>query len=236
MAAWQQYRQQGFQMLSAAVPADTLAGLLAGLNGALRGSAGERPRYGERNLIARVDAVRRLALSDPLLRIARQVLGAAARPVRSLYFDKLPGANWNVAWHQDTSIAVRQRVALDGFGPWSVKQGVDHVEPPLDFLSAMLTLRLHLDPAGADNGALRVVPGSHAGGRLDSAALLARVNQGPVQVCEAMPGDLLLMNPLLLHSSRKASRPLHRRVVHIEYSARALPAPLQWFDRAVPAQ
>ena len=226
-------------MLPAAVPADMLAGLLADLNGALSGSAGERPGYGERNLIARVDAVRRLALSDPLLRIAREVLGAAAQPVRSLYFDKLPGANWNVAWHQDTSIAVRQRVALDGFGPWSVKQGVDHVEPPLEFLSTMLTLRLHLDPAGADNGALRVVPGSHAGGRLDSAALLARVeprvDQEPVQVCEAMPGDLLLMNPLLLHSSRKASRPSHRRVVHIEYSARALPAPLQWFERAVPA-
>lgn len=227
MLACEQYRQQGYLMLPAAVPADTVADLKAALGGLL----GDASAYGERNLMARVGAVRELALSAPLLGIARQLLGAAARPVRSLYFDKLPGANWNVAWHQDTSIAVRQRAALEGFGPWSVKQGVDHVEPPLEYLSEMLTLRLHLDPAGADNGALRVVAGSHAAGRLDSATLLAMVEDGPVQDCPAMPGDLLLMNPLLLHASRKSVAPSHRRVVHIEYSARELPAPLQWFER-----
>ena len=215
-------------MVPAVVSADTVAALKA----ALSEWVGERPAYGERNLIARVAAVRQLATSEPLLGIARQVLGDAARPVRSLYFDKLPQANWNVAWHQDTSIAVRQRAALEGFGPWSVKQGVDHVEPPLHYLSDMLTLRLHLDPARSDNGALRVVAGSHADGRLGSAALLARVADGPLQDCEAGPGDLLLMNPLLLHSSRKAVRPSHRRVVHIEYSALDLPPPLQWYESA----
>ena len=214
-------------MLPAAVPVATLEVLKQ----ALGELAGERPAYGERNLIARVDAVRQLALSDALLSIVRPVIGVAAGPVRSLLFDKLPAANWNVAWHQDTSIAVRQRLELDGFGPWSIKQGVDYVEPPLHYLAGMLTLRLHLDAASAEGGALRVIAGSHANGRLSSAQLLARVDAGPVVDCEAMPGDLLLMNPLLLHSSRKALRPSHRRVVHIEYSALELPAPLQWFER-----
>ena len=217
-------------MLPAAVPAATLAALKQAL-AELAESGGARPAYGERNLIARVEAVRNLALSDALLSIVRPIIGKAARPVRSLLFDKLPEANWNVAWHQDTSIAVRQRVELDGFGPWSIKQGVDYVEPPLHYLSGMLTLRLHLDAASAEGGALRVVAGSHADGRLSSAQLLALVDAGPVHDCEAMPGDLLLMNPLLLHSSRKALRPSHRRVVHIEYSALEQPAPLQWFER-----
>jgi len=223
---WEPYRRQGYMLVSAAVSADTVAVLKE----ALSALTGDRPAYGERNLIARVDAVRQLALSEPLLPIARQILGAAARPVRSLFFDKLPGANWNVAWHQDTSIAVRQRATLDGFGPWSVKQGVDYVEPPLRYLADMLTLRLHLDPTGADNGALRVIPGSHARGRLSSRELLALVDGSVVHDCEAMPGDVLVMSPLLLHSSRKALRPSHRRVVHIEYSAMSLPPPLRWSE------
>src|SRR2546425_7573030 len=30
-------------------------------------------------------------------------------PVRAIYFDKLPEANWPVAWHQDLTLALRAR-------------------------------------------------------------------------------------------------------------------------------
>jgi hypothetical protein len=42
-------------------------------------------------------------------------------------------------------IAVRQRIDVMGFGPWSRKEGVWHVAPPIGVLAAMRTLRVHLD-------------------------------------------------------------------------------------------
>jgi hypothetical protein len=54
-------------------------------------------------------------------------------------------ANWKVAWHQDLTIAVRHRIEVPGFGPWSVKDGVPHVRSPIESLEQMLTVRLHLD-------------------------------------------------------------------------------------------
>jgi hypothetical protein len=77
------------------------------------------------------------------------------------------------AWHQDRAIAVRDRVDVPGFGPWSVKAGLVHVEPPVDILERMLAVRLHLDDCGEDNGPLRVLPGSHAWAGLDASRCIA---------------------------------------------------------------
>jgi hypothetical protein len=48
---------------------------------------------------------------------AASVLGADCRPVRAILFDKTPGTNWSLAWHQDRTIAVKERVLVNGFGP-----------------------------------------------------------------------------------------------------------------------
>jgi hypothetical protein len=221
------YRKQGFFHHAGMISSTEVSSLLD----ALATVAQEANRYGIRGLMALVPAIHALANAGPLPAIAREVLGEQARPVRSVYFDKLPGANWNVAWHQDTSIAVDGCADLPGFGRYSLKQGVGHVEPPEDYLANMLTLRLHLDPAGSDNGPLRVISGSHRDGRITSAEVLAQAERGRVHECIASAGDVLLMSPLLLHSSRKAKRPGHRRIVHIEYSAMDLPAPLRWHEQ-----
>ena len=92
--------------------------------------------------------------------------GVRAFPVRALLFDKPPEANWKVPWHQDLSIAVRHKRDITGFGPWSNKAGVLHVQPRVNVLESMLTVRIHLDDCGKQNGALRVIPGSHTRGRL----------------------------------------------------------------------
>jgi hypothetical protein len=63
--------------------------------------------YGLRNLLRRCPAVRRLA--QDLKPFVTPCLGERAFAVRGLLFDKLPGANWEVAWHQDLSIAVAER-------------------------------------------------------------------------------------------------------------------------------
>jgi hypothetical protein len=146
--------------------------------------------------------------------------------VRSILFDKRPGANWNVAWPQDLTITVRERREAEGFGPWSTKDGTPHVQAPAALLERMLTLRLHLDDTGSANGALRVYPGSHRHGRLDPPF------QGEEVLCEARAGDALLMRPLLLHASSKSTDAARlRRVIHIEFApADALPAPLKWAE------
>lgn len=72
-------------------------------------------------------------------------LGRAARPVRAILFDKTPVTNWGLAWHQDRTIAVSTRHEMPGYGPWSLKAGLQHVEPPFDVIESMLTLRIHLD-------------------------------------------------------------------------------------------
>lgn len=186
--------------------------------------------YGIRDLMNKFPSIRELAMSDSLLSIAKMILGGEAKPVRAVFFDKLPEANWNVAWHQDTSIVVKEKVETPGFNFWREKQGVMHVEPPEQYLSNILTLRVHLDPANTETGVLRVIPGTHKNGRVNSNRLLDIVEKSEVKECIANSGDVLLMNPLLFHSSRKATKPKHRRVIHLEYSAMPLPEPLQWYE------
>src|SRR5215467_2067167 len=91
---------------------------------------------------------------------AALVLGDHCRPVRAILFNKTPETNWALGWHQDRTIAVKQRVAVDGFEIWSVKSGMLHVEPPFELLSGMVTLRVHIDPAPASNAPLLIAPGS----------------------------------------------------------------------------
>jgi ectoine hydroxylase-related dioxygenase (phytanoyl-CoA dioxygenase family) len=185
--------------------------------------------YGVRHLCQLVPAVAAIAKLGPVRSLVEPILGTRATVVRSLLFDKTPDANWKVPWHQDLTIAVKERREVAGFGPWSVKAGVPHVQPPLSVLERMLTLRLHLDDCGQDNGALRIVPGSHRFGflPLDRAQRL-RQEQGDV-TCIVSRRDAVLMRPLILHASSPARLPSHRRVVHLEFAAEQLPEGLNWY-------
>lgn len=111
----------------------------------------------------RLEAI--LSLS-PLGQLVRSRLGPAARPVRAILFDKTPEANWALAWHQDRTIAVRQRHQADGFDRWTVKARILHVEQPFKVLERMVTARIHLDPVDEENARLLVAVGSHRAGRV----------------------------------------------------------------------
>ena len=65
-------------------------------------------------------------------------------------------------------------------------------------------------------------------GFLSDAQITAYIERGPIRECSAAAGDSILMRPLLLHGSRKAERPTHRRVAHFEFACEPLPAPLLW--------
>lgn len=188
-------------------------------------------RAGARNLLGEVPEVRALAGSAGVYEVVKAVLGAGAFAVRGLLFDKTPGANWKVPWHQDLTIAVRGRREVAGFGPWSEKEGVAHVQPPAEVLARMVTVRVHLDECNEHNGPLRVIPGSHRSGRLSADEIALRRAEVAEVVCPVGRGGIVVFRPLLLHASSPAVRPAHRRVVHLEFAADELPGGLEWYDR-----
>ena len=190
--------------------------------------------YGVRNLLEICPAIRVLATESIIREFVTPVLGDKAFAVRAIFFDKVPDANWSLFWHQDNVIAVRERLEVPGFVGWSQKAGVWQVQPPVEVLAQMMAVRVHLDDCGADNGPLRVLPGSHRCGWLDDDldAWKARV---PEVVCTVKCGGIVVMCPLLLHASAASESAGHRRVIHIEYAAADLPAGLEWNIRIPPA-
>ncbi len=160
--------------------------------------------------------------------IAGSLAGKPVRLVRILAFDKTPERNWGVAWHQDRTVAVKARAELPGFGPWSVKAGVPHVEPPLAIMEDMLVLRYHVDDCGPANGPLKVVPGSHRLGRVPVAEVARLAVSSEIVTCAVEAGDVLAMKALTVHGSAPAEAPSHRRVLHMDFTSMSLPQPLEW--------
>lgn len=225
--------RQGFVVIEGVVDAETIDSLTRELANAKvenYGSQRAGKAFGLRNLLNAVPVTRVLANSESLRSLVEPVLGKTARVVRAIYFDKHKDANWKVAWHQDLTIAVRERVDVEGFGGWSIKAGIHHVQPPVAILNSMLTLRVHLDHAGETNGALRVLAGTHHHGRLDPAQIQDWKQRQSIVTCSVGAGGVMLMRPLLLHSSLPALEPKHRRVLHFEYAATDLPGGLEWFE------
>jgi Phytanoyl-CoA dioxygenase (PhyH) len=186
--------------------------------------------YGMRDLLRAIPEVRQLAGSPGLLDLVEPVLGPGAFAVRGLLFDKTAAANWSVPWHQDLTIAVRDRVDAPGFGPWTKKAGIPHVRPPVEVLQGMVTLRVHLDDCEADQGPLRVLPGSHLGGRLSAEVTRDFLERVKAVDCLVPSGGVVMMRPLVLHASSAATEPRRRRVIHLEYAVEALPGGVDWFE------
>lgn len=69
--------------------------------------------FGRRNVLE-IPVIAEVAASAAVTEVVQDVLGPSARVVRGLFFDKTPDANWTVPWHQDRSIAVREKVDLQG--------------------------------------------------------------------------------------------------------------------------
>ena len=186
--------------------------------------------FGARNILDIAD-IRALAWSPKILSLVQAVIGRDGRAVRGIFFDKTPGANWPVAWHQDLTLAVAERHEIPGWTNWSIKAGVHHVQPPADVLEQMLTLRVHLDDCDADNGPLRVLPGSHALGRIPAPRISELREATMEETCNGAAGSVLMMKPLLLHASSAAKKPAHRRVLHLEYApGNLLRKPLRWLN------
>lgn len=167
-------------------------------------------------------------IKSKMLTIASHFLNRPARLVRAIRFNKTEHRNWSVRWHQDKTIAVSNKCDIPGWGPWSVKAGIDHVQPAYPILENMLSLRIHLDDASIQNGALKVLPGSHKHALLSADQISQMSKRIEAKTCEAPAGSVLVMKPLLVHSSGKSVHAVPRRVLHLEFSAVDLPEGITW--------
>ena len=229
----QQFDKDGFLVVPDLLPKAECETLAIELTDLLEKQKRTNPksRGGLRNVLRISPLAASVASSETILSVVSDLIGGVAFPVRAILFDKTNGANWGVPWHQDLAIAVAERKATEGFGPWSLKEGVVHVQPPIHVLAGMVTVRLHLDDCNTENGALRVLPGSHLGGELSSEDIADWSAKSSGLTCEIPRGSALVMRPLLLHASSPAKNPSHRRVFHVEYAAIELPNGLEWSER-----
>lgn len=160
--------------------------------------------------------------------IPAKYLGPAAKPVRAVLFNKTATTNWSLAWHQDRTICVKAKREVEGFGPWTVKQGLIHVAPPVELLTEMLTVRVHLDDVTATNAPLLISPGSHLQGMVPVEKITETVERLGTKTCLADAGDVWVYSTLILHASAAAQDAKSRRVLQVDYAAFGLPGGLEW--------
>lgn len=221
----------GYEIVDSALPAQHVAHLLEVLRPFL--GPGASPKSGGvRGVFRRNPEVAAEVLGLPALSAyIGRTMGENAFAVGATLFTKIEHANWRVPWHQDLTIAVRRRLDVETYGPWSLKDGINYVQPPREVLEAMLAVRIHLDDCGPSNGPLRVRPGTHRKGKLRTEDLKMLSKEENDIACCGSAGSIVAMRPLLLHASSSATAVEPRRVLHIEFSSRELEAPLMWNER-----
>jgi len=148
--------------------------------------------------------------------------------IKSLYFNKPPTANWVVNWHQDLTINLKQKVERSPFKFRRTNDKRAVVQPPQKFLESIFTFRIHLDDCSSKNGALRLVPGSHKNGVIDINSWSNNLDKNDFEYCDIKAGGILIMKPLILHSSRRTENTQKRRVIHLEFTSETLPKEPQW--------
>lgn len=212
---------QGFLLLPDLVAPKRRLRLAAELSALPPGAAGQRE-------LLEQPWCQRLAHELKGVPALQPLLPAGHVAVQCTLFEKSPDRNWLVALHQDLAIPVADQVKHPSLTAWSIKAGRHFVLAPASLLSRLIALRLHLDDATQADGGLRFVPGSHADGVLDDAATRRWCESAGEQAVDAYAGDLLLMRPLVLHASSKASAQGRRRVLHLLFGPRELPYGLRW--------
>ena len=147
---------------------------------------------------------------------------------KAIYFDKPSTSNWFVAYHQDLSISVAEKIEIEGYKNWTFKRGQYGVQPPVEILENTCTIRIHLDDTTNENGALKVIPKSHLKGIYRPE--LIDWEKEIEAVCEVSKGGVMLMKPLLLHASNRTTNKKQRRVIHLEFCNQNLFKPLNWLE------
>ncbi|MBS1509256.1 MAG: phytanoyl-CoA dioxygenase family protein [Bacteroidetes bacterium] len=179
-----------------------------------------------RQLLKEIPALQQKVFNDKMRQLITTVMGKEYFVSKSIYFDKPAASNWFVSYHQDLTISVDKKIETEHYGPWTKKQNQFSVQPPQHILEDNFTIRIHLDDTGFNNGALRVIPGSHQNGICRA----ENINRTSEKICDVPAGGVMIMKPLLFHSSAKTVNNKPRRVIHIEFSRKALAGELRWAE------
>lgn len=185
--------------------------------------------YSIRNLFQEIPNLKSLVLTPSIVSLVSKFFSTPAFVTKALYFNKNTAENWYVPFHQDISIHVNEKIDTEGYGMWTLKEGLVGVVPPIHILENTVTLRIHLDDTDERNGALKVIEGSHLEGIRKSESLKAAFDTAAV--CCLKKGDAMLMKPLLFHASSKNNSGKPRRVIHIEFNNLPLNGSLEWAEK-----
>jgi ectoine hydroxylase-related dioxygenase (phytanoyl-CoA dioxygenase family) len=183
-----------------------------------------------RQFLKEIPDIKKLIYTDKFNTTIKKIIGDGFFVVKSIYFDKPEKSNWFVSYHQDLTISVDKRVDNPDYGPWTIKHDQFAVQPPLDILNRIFTVRIHLDNTDGNNGALKVVPGSHHKGIYRPETI--DWSTETEAICPVPKGGIMLMRPLLLHSSSRTTNNNQRRVIHLEFSNADLTPELEWAEKA----
>ena len=182
-----------------------------------------------RQFLKEVPESHQFIFNDNIRKIINEIFGNNYFVVKSIYFDKPEKSNWYVSYHQDLTISVDKKLDLKGFGPWTTKQNQFAVQPPIDYLKNIFTIRIHLDNTDENNGALKVVPNSHRKEIYRPETIDWNVETE--EICSVNKGGIMIMKPLILHGSNRTTNNQKRRVIHIEFSNMELPEEINWSER-----
>lgn len=182
-----------------------------------------------RQFVREIPEINSLLFNTKFLELLEEVVGKDYFLVKSIYFDKPVTSNWYVAYHQDLTISVKNKIEVDGFVSWTTKHNQFAVQPPIEFLENITTFRIHLDDTELENGALKVIDCSHLKGIYRP----EDIDWGKEKetVCKVQKGGVMLMKPLTLHSSGRTTNQKRRRVIHLEFSNMELPHELEWSEK-----
>ena len=150
------------------------------------------------------------------------LLGTAVCITGGIMLDKDPLNNWDIDWHQDTGIHVKDPTRED---PTDIRGGIPVLTTHNMELENNITCRIALDGATADNGGLYVLPCSHRANYGGNEKIRARFSEQQGVLASQTPGSALFYRPLLLHRSEKSRTDKRRRIFHLSFGPTDLSLP-----------
>lgn len=141
-------------------------------------------------------------LAQPFVQtVAAAICGPDFFPIQDFAVVKCLGDNLPVLWHQDMT---HQR------------------------MGRCCTMGIYLDDADENDGALRIVPGSHS-----SNETICQMIQRPFVEVPMKAGDILIHDMMLAHSSEPLQRNPLRRVIYFEFLSAAHVAAEAIYNEAI---
>jgi ectoine hydroxylase-related dioxygenase (phytanoyl-CoA dioxygenase family) len=218
----------GFAIMNGIYTQDQIRSMIAIINSANQDHFVFRKTkdlFAIRNFLQAIPSIHKVLWNENVHQLINTLFGKDYFVIKSIYFDKPGESNWFVPFHQDLTISVNEKTDIPGYTAWTSKQGQIAVQPPESIHKNIYTLRIHLDDCDEQNGALRVIPGSHKNGVQRARAIPL---ENTAAICDVKKGGVMIMKPLLMHASSRSTSNQQRRVIHIEFANVRLPQNLQW--------